>query len=202
MLTKERIDLLNSLGFSWGQQRPQEKSIQVSSSDESQSIEPLPFMPTKPTTSESIEENERAHVVSPQFLSLPLTNQVDDSTWRDQPSYSTYKWFNDFTGQEDAAPVKFNHEHVNFAIPSMASFAQDSEGYGRRDTVCSNESFQSFCPSNGGSMSKQVDTPRSITVWKCSVCRYAAFDTYDEALAHENNCADLYEGNFCRACAA
>lgn len=221
MLTKERIGLLNCLGFSWGHQRPpQEKNIQVSSSDESQSIEPLPFRPTRSPTSN--EENERTHVVSPQFSSLPMMDQLEDTTWRDRPPFSTFKGFHDFVGQEVTAPIQFNREQVNFAIPSMPSFEEYSKRYSKQGTECSNESFQSLNSSNGGSMTKgiqgagdfalsmgssskfnqEMGTGSCLTVWKCSVCRYAAFDTYDEALAHENNCTDLYEGNFCRACAA
>ena len=218
MLTKERIGLLNSLGFSWGHQRPpQETNIQVSSIEESQSIEPLPFRPTRSPTSN--EENERTHVVSPQFSSLPLMDQLGDTTWRDRLPFSTYTRFNDFVGNEATAPIRFNHD-VNFAIPP--SFGEDYKRYSKQGTECSNESFQSLNSSNGGSMTKGIQgagdfaqsmessskfnqemaTGSCLTVWKCSVCRYAAFDTYDEALAHENNCTDLYEGNFCRACAA
>jgi hypothetical protein len=53
--------------------------------------------------------------------------------------------------------------------------------------------------------SNQIGTRRYVAArgnWKCSVCRFASFDTFEEALAHENNCNGFPEGNICRARAA
>jgi len=234
VLTKRKIKLLNSIGFSWGYQRvpPQKKGNSKVASDES--IDPFPYVPEElmlPTS--STEPFSRNHVVSPPFSAASLKNAVDISTKLGAPALSSrYDESINFINRKVDVPSEFNQ--VNFVRPhTMSPLEEDSVRFERQDTATLKsidfpKQFQGYVmepvPENmfrGMNMmnafppvmeglfkmqgSNQIGMRRYVATrgnWKCSVCRFASFDTFEEALAHENNCNGFPEGNICRACAA
>lgn len=234
VLTKRKIKLLNSIGFSWGYQRvpPQKKtSTESSSSDIDVTIEPLPYMPSETVASTSTKPNAR-HVVSPPFSASSLQNHVTNNLRDDRASFSSrYGEPNNFFNHQVNHTHTSNHHQINFVRPSMSPFEDESDNFDRQDTdlsnafeysqfqgynmdPMSNHNFQGvhgsrdFTQMMNGSFkinSDEMFIGRHVATskrWKCSVCRYASFDTFDEALTHENSCNGLAEGSFCRACAA
>lgn len=191
-------------------------------------IEPLPYMSTE-TKSSTINQDERQHVVSPPFPISSFESRMTNSSGDDRASFSSrFGGSTNFFGQEINASSLFNRNQANFVRPSMSPFEGDYDRFDRQATDSSNafelnfriQAFQNrtnFMRNNFQGMHRPNDVPMmrpsfkdqmntgmpAVTkCWKCSVCRYASFDTYEDALAHENNCNGYPEGSFCRACAA
>ncbi|KAL3785476.1 hypothetical protein HJC23_008286 [Cyclotella cryptica] len=234
VLTKRKIKLLNSIGFSWGYQRvpPQKKVITSVTSEPS--IEPLPYMAEDlmaPTS--SAEPISRNHVVSPPFSAASLKSVVDNSESGAVPTLpSRYGESSGFVNHEVDVSRQFNQ--VNFVRSrTMSPVEEDSVRFDKQiapifksfdlptqfqgyvmEPVPENifhgmNAMNAFQPVMEGLFkmqgSSQVGTRRFVASrgnWKCSVCRYASFNTFEEALAHENNCNGFPEGSICRACAA
>lgn len=193
-----------------------------------ESIEPLPFMPTESNTSSIVNHDERQHVVSPPFSTLSFENRLAKSTQDDRSSFfSRLEGSTNTFGQQVKASRFYNRNQANFSRPSMSPFEGDYERFDRQTTAyelnlriqayqnrnCMPNNFQGMPRPNEDPMMQasfkvgadQMNFGNHVAVtkcWKCSVCRYASFDTYEEALAHENNCNGYPEGSFCRACAA
>jgi hypothetical protein len=191
-------------------------------------IEPLPFMPVESVSSSSIKQKERQHVVSPPFSAPSLKNHMTNSIREDRvTSASIFRDTASFFGRQVNTSSLFHHNQASFARPSMSPF--DNERFDRKVTQSPNP-FE-FQPRLQGDFAMNmnlqvnympngflpmVEDPFKINVghmgggrhvavskcWKCSVCRFASFDTYEEALNHENSCNGFPEGSFCRACAA
>lgn len=219
VLTKRKIKLLNSVGFSWGYQRvPPKKKKACSGSTSDISIEPLPYLPTESSLSSSTNYESRKHVVSP-------PTQKDGGS----PPPPRFSESNSIFNQESNAHI------MNYNQASLNPFEDECDKFNTHDNASSNifhfqsrfhqgdhvinrmamNTFQRMQRSDNFPVtiedsfklnSNQTNSGRHVAVskvWKCSVCRYASFDTYDDALTHENNCNGFPEdANFCRACAA
>lgn len=226
VLTKRMIKLLNSVGFSWGYQRvpPQKKTSNVSASD--MSIEPLPYMPSESSSSSSTDHEERKHVVSPPFPAPRDDRSSFSSRFSESNSYlnqgSNTNAFNHNQvsfNRPSMSPLEEDYDTFSRHDTSSSNSVYDlpsrfQQGGHIMDRMPSNNFRGMQRPNNFPPMmedpfkfnSNQINSGRHIAVskvWKCSVCRYASFDTYDDALTHENRCNGFPEdANFCRACAA
>lgn len=172
----------------------------------------------------------RNHVVSPPFSASSLKNAIDNRASMAAPTLSsTYGESNSFINHEVDVLREFNQ--VKFVRPStMSPLEEESARFERQtDPILKSIDFRSqfqgyvmepvpenifhgmnpFQPMMEGILkmqgSTQIGMRRYVASrgnWKCSVCRYASFDTFEEALTHENNCNGFPEGSICRACAA
>ena len=170
------------------------------------SIEPLPYMPTVSTTSTNRDSRT--------FLTPCFQESLGDITISNRIFYSSYGEPNNFN-EDFNPPRSFNHQD-NFVKPLMPLSEDDSKMIGRKVPSSENAhkhppQFQGYTDNNfqgmHSSSSFQMEEPLKINtdqfpvatvkVWKCSVCRFVTFDTFDEAVTHEKSCS-----SFCHACAA
>ena len=253
VLTKRKIKLLNSIGFSWGYQRvpPQKKTI---TAKPEMSIEPLPYMLAEAMVPASTEPSSR-NIITPPTDAPSFRNAIQSNSVFDDAAFSSrYEESNSFV-KEEVHDVSFNHHHpIVSRHATMSPLDDESVSFDRQDNTSPTFNFaptqnQGYVveplPNNMFGMNPIMNTSNMIgsndfprlnssnmnvmnsfppmmesrlkqeveqmsmnrhiapsRVWKCSVCRFASFDTFDEALAHENNCNGFPEGSYCRACAA
>ncbi len=130
----------------------------------------------------------RCNQVSPTYnYDMTVRDEISPTTVMtdDIPSFST--GLRNYDERDDCIQHRSN---LNRDHSQYNNHEYYTDGYEERMTR--QEDFQA---------SENSCSNYGTNAWTCSVCRFATFRTYNEALIHENSCLGLFDNfNFCQSC--
>lgn len=134
-------------------------------------------------------DSMRCNQVSPScHPKMSVRDEISPTTVmnEDVPSFSTRSFYH-HEKQEKYIQHRSNYSRDHFQSNVREYYADSNE-----ERIVSEECYQA-----GGNSGFSNET----NAWTCSVCRFATFRTYNEALIHENSCLGLFDNfSFCQSC--